>query len=365
MGRSIVPHAAPAHAHDMTTHDPHHQGAAHIHLQPGTARAVLEALARTSPEYGPGLTDHAAMAVEALERIAPAAIEPFASRYLPRLRSLDRKPDAALAGFGALAASCAERLTQDGAARSLAAKAPALGRSVAGAAFHGILRVAHAARGLERDDHPVRRAELGRALAYATIRADVLPGRPEGASGGSLSLGDALAQLAPSPEALVHRPGMITPTLVARAAAHPALAAVSAALRRDGEPVARALELRREATRLLARGEHAPAVTFTLLHAVTGSEAVLTLAKRLPREQAHLLVSEGAHALLAMRVAFVGALERPSTGAAAAWPALVARAVASLDDHAIKLAAALDDPEGLEDDARRAALEAWLTRLHA
>jgi hypothetical protein len=43
----------------------------------------------------------------------------------------------------------------------------------------------------------------------------------------------------------------------------------------------------------------------------------------------------------------------------------VARAVASLDDHAIKLAAALDDPEGLEDDARRAALEAWLTRLHA
>jgi hypothetical protein len=39
--------------------------------------------------------------------------------------------------------------------------------------------------------------------------------------------------------------------------------------------------------------------------------------------------------------------------------------VTSLDDHAIKLAAALDDPEGLEDLERRAALEAWLTRLRA
>jgi hypothetical protein len=70
----------------------------------------------------------------------------------------------------------------------------------------------------------VRRAELGRALAYATIRADVLPARPERAGNGSLSLGEALAELAPSPEALVHRPGMITPTLAARAAAHPELA---------------------------------------------------------------------------------------------------------------------------------------------
>jgi hypothetical protein len=65
-----------------------------------------------------------------------------------------------------------------------------------------------------------------------------------------------------------------------------------------------------------------------------------------------------------MRIALVGALDRPLADAPS-WPSLLARAVASLDDHAIKLAAALDDPEGLEDDARRAALEAWLTRLHA
>lgn len=139
----------------------------------------------------------------------------------------------------------------------------------------------------------------------------------------------------------------------------------SRSLRREGEPVARAIELRREAVRLLARGEHAPAVTFTLLHAVTGSEAVLTLARILPLEQARVLVDEGAHALLAMRVAFVGELARPLPPATDDWPALVARAVASLDDHAIKLAAALDDPEGLEDDARRAALEAWLARVRA
>jgi len=68
-----------------------------------------------------------------------------------------------------------------------------------------------------------------------------------------------------------------------------------------------------------------------------------------------------------VRVAFVGTLERPSAGAGAdaAWPALLGRAAAALDDHAIRLADTLDDPQGLEDDARRAALETWPTRLHA
>ncbi|MBS2011428.1 MAG: DUF4243 domain-containing protein [Deltaproteobacteria bacterium] len=326
------------------------------------ARAALEALSDLSPEYGPQLTDHAPMVVEALERIEPSAIEPFLARTLPRLRPLDREPDPALHAFAASARLVAQGLERDGADHVLEETAPALGRSVAGAAFHGIIRIAHALRGLDRDPHPTRRAELARALTYAAVRADVLPQRPLARARDTLTLGEALARLSPAPDALEPRPGLITPTLVARAAAHPELGTISAALRREGEPVERARALRREAASLLTRGEHAKTTTFTLLHAVTGAEAVLTLARKLSAERAHELVDEGAHALLAMRVAFVGRLDRPLV-AAPPWRELVTRAVTSLDDHAIKLAAAMEDDEGLDDDVRRAALWAWLERV--
>ncbi len=333
-----------------------------------SARLALASLAHTSPEYGPALTDHAAMAIEALERLDPAAIEPFASRYLVRLRPIDREPDPLLRGFvdaaAALERRIERRIEHEGALAVLAERAPALAERVAGAAFHGLLRVAHAARGLARDDHPARRAELGRALAYAALRGAVLPHRPDVTQRATLSLSQALAQLDPAPDALVRRPGLITPTLFARAAAHPALGAVSAQLRRDADPVSRALELRREAALLLCRGEHGPEVTFTLLHAITASEAVLTLTRMLSTETARALVDEASHALLAMRVAFVGALDRP-LATTASWAELRSRAVASLDDHAIKLAAALDQPEGLDDDLRCAALDAWLSQLDA
>jgi hypothetical protein len=329
-----------------------------------SARLALASLAHTSPEYGPALTDHAAMAIEALERLDPTAIEPFASRYLVRLRPIDREPDPALRGFVDAATALERRIDHEGALAVLAERAPALAERVAGAAFHGLLRVAHAARGLARDDHPARRAELARALAYAALRGAVLPHRPHATQRATLSLSQALAQLDPAPDALVRRPGLITPTLFARAAAHPALGAVSAQLRRDADPVSRALELRREAALLLCRGEHGPEVTFTLLHAITASEAVLTLARMLSTETAQALVDEASHALLAMRVAFVGALDRP-LATTASWAELRSRAVASLDDHAIKLAAALDQPEGLDDDLRCAALDAWLSQLDA
>ncbi|MBL8685018.1 MAG: DUF4243 domain-containing protein [Myxococcales bacterium] len=326
------------------------------------AREALASLSRTSPEYGPSLTDHAAMVIEALERLDPDAIEPFAARYMPRLRELDREPDAALRGFSEQAVAMQLRIDREGWRAVLAEHAPSLAETVAGAAFHGLLRVAHAARGLARDDHPSRRAELARALVYARLRGSVLPQRPHPSQRGTLSLAQALAKLDPSPDALVHRPGLITPTLAERAAAHPTLGAVSAALRREGDPASRALELRREAARLLARGEHAAGVTFTLLHAVTGSEATLSLARVLAPELAQRLVDEASHALLAMRVAFVGALDRPLESTAP-WNVLRARAVASLDDHAIKLSAALDDGEALDDDLRCAALAAWLSKL--
>lgn len=48
---------------------------AHAPDAPPEALDALDALATLSPEYGPGFTDHAPMVVEALDRLAPEALD--------------------------------------------------------------------------------------------------------------------------------------------------------------------------------------------------------------------------------------------------------------------------------------------------
>lgn len=329
------------------------------------AHHALAALATTSPEYGPALTDHTAMAVEALERLAPAAIDAFVARYVPRLRPLAEEPNAALAGFSRRVAeertALAEHTPIDVlSARTLDVLAPGL----AGAAFHGAIRVGHAVRALARAPSALRLDELARALAYASIRDERLP-PPEPATLPPLSLPEALAILPPAPDALVHVPGLITATLLARATAHPTLRAVAGRLHLDDDPARAAAELRRAAVRLLVEGESHPASLFTLLHGVTGMDAVCALVPHLHPAAARALVAAAGHALLALRVGYVDRLEAHALPPAEEpFAALVARAVRTLDDHAIKLAAALAEAERTTADPRNAiALSLWLDAL--
>jgi hypothetical protein len=328
---------------------------------------AIDALSATSPEYRGGLTDHAAMAVEALARLDPAAIDPFVARYYPRLRPMSAEPDVALHPFPSLVARERESLDRDGVGATLARHATAtLAPGVVGAAFHGLLRVAHAARALARGDHPTLRDELARGLAYATLRTEHLPPRPPRASHTSdLTLDEALAALPPAVDALVDAPGLITGTLLARAAAHPTLGAVRARLRLDDDPVRAASDLRRAAVRLMTEGERHPESLFTILHGVTGMDAVCGLVPHLPRDAARSLVDAAGEALLALRVAYIGRLRAtPVTTPADRFAAVRARAVSSLDDHAIKLAAALDEAERERPDPRHAvALALWVDRV--
>ncbi|MFO0647939.1 MAG: hypothetical protein U0326_16995 [Polyangiales bacterium] len=328
--------------------------------------AALRAIARSealSPEYAGGLTDHAAMAVEALERLDPDAIDAFVAAYFPRLHSLDEERDPTLATFRADSEAQRAALDREGLRPLLAARCDAaLGAGLVGAAFHGALRVAHAARALARGDHPVYRAELGRALAYAALRAEALPSLPDAPSGPALTLDEALAALEPSPDAGTHVPGMITATLLARARAHRTLGPVTARVRLDDDPARAAHALREGAVRLLTDGEYHAANHFTLLHGVTGMDAVCALVALLPRASAASLLRHATHALLAVRGAYVGALrEAPARSPASDFATLRRRAVETLNDHSIKLAAALLEAEQVESTERHAlALEGWL-----
>jgi hypothetical protein len=338
-------------------------------MDASAALRALASLSTTSPEYGPGFTDHAAMVVEALERLDPGSIAPFVDRYVPRLRPLSQEPDEALRGFAAKVAQERAALARDGVVRVLSERTRSvLAPGIAGAAFHGVIRVAHAVRALERDASPGRLDELARGLAYSALRAEALaPATPPRPGEPGLSLPEALAALPPGAEALVHAPGMITGTLLARAAAHPTLSAVSGRLSLPPGPAHAASALRRAAIALLTEGEFHPDNLFTLLHGVTGMDAVCAIVRRVDAGAARALVASAGGALLALRVGYIGHLgATPIPQEKGDFSGLRARAIRSLDDHAIKLAAALDEAEREHADPRNAAaLGRWLDQIGA
>jgi hypothetical protein len=178
---------------------------------------------------------------------------------------------------------------------------------------------------------------------------------------------EVLEQLEPSSAALAARRGLIFPTLFERAAGHPDLVARVAELSLPSDSREAARQLCAAALRMFVDAEYLPSNTFTLLHAVTGMEAVRHLVEATVEPApglARALAESGAHALAAMRVAFVGAW-RPRVETQGHTPTCDQheRTVARLDDHAIKLHAALEAMPELETDERARALERWLVRV--
>jgi len=149
--------------------------------------AALEILATAGPEYGGGLSNHGPMAADALLALArPQAIRPWVERYRRGLTDppAARKPvdseswREALGDYGrvgdwvvffrrAIAEASWRAVLSDWVLRL----APGSGA----AAFHGLIRTAHAARSLGRFESPARRRELADALAYWAARFQNLP----------------------------------------------------------------------------------------------------------------------------------------------------------------------------------------------
>jgi hypothetical protein len=296
--------------------------------------SLLDAgLDRHPPEYRDGLSNHLPMALQALQALGAgeARMRQFYAVYARRFEGLSPPEPAApvddwLAlrgrpqGFATLRASFERALARDGETAVLRRVLPALLPGVAAAAFHGAIRTAHALQAGHR-------RELAAALAYWAWRWQPLPAPPAAAealpfeSWSARLLGEAADWRSQAP---------LISGRIEEAAATPCYRALGAALRPTPELLRRLSGLAAE--RYLA-GRN-----FTVLHMITGLRALRVLLPlldgRVEELQAMLVpVFTAAYLAAGVRPASAG-LAPPQ---APAWPAVVAAAIASDDEHVIKL----------------------------
>lgn len=150
---------------------------------------ALERFHRVDLEYAGGLANHGPMGAEALESLGHQALIPaFVDIYVPRLPVLEPgnplsevQADLAIGDFSRRAdwvATYQAQLAGGDWRTLLASAAGLLLPGLFAAAGHGLLRVAHAVRALEREDTAGRRRELAHGLAYWAARFQSLPGLP-------------------------------------------------------------------------------------------------------------------------------------------------------------------------------------------
>ncbi|MEZ7978993.1 MAG: hypothetical protein QMC74_04795 [Myxococcota bacterium] len=157
--------------------------------------AALERFQQIDLEYAGGLANHGPMGAEALEALGhQAKIPAFVDIYAPRLPPMSMgsalAPADRMAARGDIsrvgdwiATFDAElpRLGPEAGAWGslLRAELPALMPGLFAAAGHGLLRVAHGVRALERVDDDGRRREVALGLAHWSARYQTLPGKVE------------------------------------------------------------------------------------------------------------------------------------------------------------------------------------------
>ena len=304
--------------------------------------AALSRLAPFGPEYGPSLSSHVPMVLEVLDRVGRLdAAEGYLELWTRRLRPLAPHSDPELDTYPAALERARSQIARLGPRGALGEAMPGLASGMLGAAFHGLIRVSHAARAIGRVDSPERREELARALAYAEVRASAPPVvyvRPS-SGGAPRTFSEELARVMASPGAASPRKGLITPDLEARLGGGDLLRAACETLEISGDPRVAEGDLRRAALSLYLGTSHDPSADFVLLHGVTAVDAVAALVPFAGPATPHLL-SAMATALTALRIAYV-----PDVRPVAYVPErldvdLVRAAIASGDDHAIKLAGA-------------------------
>lgn len=292
---------------------------------------LLEQLAageRHDAEYEGALSNHLPMALVALHRLGAdaARLAAFEQRYATRLGSAPPAEPwpAGDAWTGRLGEPRAwpvyrslmrEWLAVDGAAGLLEQVLPVLLRGAGSAAFHGLIRSAYAVQAAPA-------GELADALAYWACRYVALPAVARIGHGREADPARVLDAL-PNARA----PGRLIIDQMRWAALHTDHAARAARLRIDDGTLER-----------LAR--HAAAVyiatgSFTVLHLVTGCHAARVLigfvdADARPAAVAHLWSAYAAGVL-------TGGLRELAPIDAWPWDTIVPRAIASDDEHVIKL----------------------------
>jgi hypothetical protein len=322
---------------------------------------ALERFHLVELEYADGLANHGPMGAEALESLGhPAKIPAFVDLYAPRLpplrrgRPLDTAERDAARGdvtrapdWVATWETAVESLpAAEGAWASLLAEVlPPLLPGLFAAAGHGLLRVAHAVRALERVDSPLRRRELALGLAHWSARYQPLPGRVAAeriGQGASEALGEVLAgwPLLAEPDA---REGLFF-RAVGRLGTFPAFArAVGSVVLPEPEEVEGFLDaLIRAAAGLYVAH---PQARVAYVHAVTIPLAARSLLPYLGAAERSVAAGHALQAATALHSIFGDPASRPEEDAetlrvAGDWDEIRYHAACSLQEHSIKMAEA-------------------------
>lgn len=310
----------------------------------------LERLTAYGPDLANSFTNHAPMAIEALCALGrgDAALPWLETNWRYRSLLLPRpKPEQAVADWRAelgngrpadwsafLDREFTPQNWRDGLARWTVRLAP----GASAGALHGIIRVGHAARSLQDRVTPLRIAELRDAFGYWAAHYGALPAAKGTAA--PLPAAEAILCVTPVPLSAQRRAGAIT-TALGVLDGEPDFAAVIDLLDARGDPA----DILSAVTETFARLYLANAVdgmgVITFIHGVTGAAALRSLIPFLTEDEARealrYLWQAGAALYAALGVAPPAAeavaTEEPSS--------LVARAVASGDEHAIKFTEAL------------------------
>ncbi|MFM7531457.1 MAG: questin oxidase family protein [Rubrivivax sp.] len=294
--------------------------------------ALLERLTRAARfdcEYGRGLANHLPMALASLARLGAdeGRLQGFESAYVTQLQAAPparewprgepwRPPLGRRAAWPAYRSLFAEWIEHEGSADVLAQVLPWLWPGVGAAGFHGLIRTASAARSGHR-------GEVAEGLAYWSCRYLPLGELPEPPRAGRRAARD--------PVQLLRRlhAGSSDARLIAKRMQE-------ASLSGEVNRVAARLLVTEETPRLLARAAAqalAGSGDFTALHLVTATHAmrVLTRFVEAPLAGWRAFWQAYAHAVVAAR------LQRRPAARLLEWETLVAAALASDDEHVIKL----------------------------
>lgn len=310
---------------------------------------ALKALAEFGPNLANGMTNHAPMVAEALEMLGrPDAIAPCIARnwqtfrpWPPASQPIDDW-HTALGDWGRVSdwRLFFEGELDDGDWRKvLASWVPRLAAGASAHALHGLIRTAHAVRSAGRAKTAARLRELAAALAsWAACYAE-LPIAPEAGAWRPMSPEAALAHLSFLPAERRQNGGSIVAAVAQLSIDDDFARAFHWPLIEDAEKAARAFGAL--FARVLTGNVDSKLHAIVFTHAVTGSAAALHLAPLLSTPDACALVRHVWHASCALHAVYGSNPPAVMPSTSEPLDQLVNSAVASGDDHAIKLAEAV------------------------
>ncbi len=309
--------------------------------------AALERLAKTGPEYHGRLANHGPMAAEALVVMdRPDAVVPWVDYYRERLhehppgsRAIDPQNWKEALGVDArvgdwivfFAGQVEERPWK----AVLTDWVPRLSPGIIAAAFHGVIRTAHAVRSLDAEETPARRRELAEGLAYWAGTYEVLPeSRPR--VSGRRSPAEALAGVSAVPEEKRQSSGNITDRL-RPLDSFPPFAGVADMVDATGDPSAFVSNLTETFAHAYLVNVPKGGSVITYLHGVTGPSAMRLLLPHLDAAARAEMLRYGWQGAAGVYAANGGMVEAvtalPPSGS---FDDLIDRAIATRDEHAIK-----------------------------